>query len=125
MQHNAHVDAYHDSRPVTFAKAATVHALIKHAADHARAEGIAQGMREKTSLDLPSDYDSRAAVYIVSAPSRRALSREIAKRNGRDDFNSAYDCTGRAFAWSCELLRAYRVGNEWHGVCVGRSYLDV
>jgi hypothetical protein len=125
MQHNAHVDAYHDNRPVTFAKAATVHALIKLAADSARAEGYAQGQREKSSLELASDFSSPAAVYILTAKSRRALSREIAKRNGRDDFNSAYDCTGRAFAWSCELLRAYRVGNEWHGVCVGRSYLDV
>lgn len=88
-------------------------------------EGRAQGATEKTALELCDDNGTRSSVHIITAKSRRALSREIANRNRREDTGCGADCTGRAFAWSCQLLRAYRDGNRWHGVCVSSVYFDV
>lgn len=124
MQHDIHVLAFRKQEKFTVT-GGFLETLMKHSHENGRKEGFAAGQLEKRSLEFGDDYSSQSAVYLIRAKSRRALSAEVRKRNGRDDFNSAYDCTGRVFAWSCDLLRAYREGSEWVGVCVGTSYRDV
>jgi len=124
IQHDAHVMAYCDEKPI-MVRPKFLDKLFDQTRTEAFEKGRAQGERECTSLELRDTCDARSRVHIITATSRRALSREVAKRNHREDTGCGYDCTGRAFAWSCELLRAYRDGNRWFGVCVSSTYYDV
>lgn len=93
-------------------------------AEHQRGfkEGEAIGHANCTALDITNDYSSRSSVHVITAKSRRELSRMVRDSNHR----RSGDNPGMAYLWTCHLLRAYRgEGRQWHGVCVSSVYYDV
>ena len=70
--------------------------------------------------------DSRLTVLVLTADSRRALSRAVAALNWRDETGCGADCTGKIFMQSARLLRAYRAtGGHWRGVVESCESFDV
>jgi hypothetical protein len=129
MQYDAHVHTYHDERPVTFAKAKTVHALIDLAATNARKEGFAAGAASVRSFQIDEHFGTTTTIMVVHAKSRRALSRRVADLNpGHIDTGCGHDCSGRVCGQSARLIRAYRSswnGGEWVGVVECSVSIDV
>lgn len=84
--------------------------------------GRLQGKSEATALDISDDYGTSSAVHMLTAKTRRDLSRQVRDRNSR----RSGDNPGQAFLWTCKLLRAYRNANgTWQGVCVSSTHYDV
>lgn len=77
------------------------------------------------SMVVREDHDGSQWVMLLEAPSRRKLSSMVRERNWSKQTGCGADCTGRAFAGWCELLRAYRVGKLWIGVVVCSEARDV
>ncbi len=82
---------------------------------------------ERSSRDMVvrEDHGSFSWVMLLSAPSRRALSRKVKERNWYKSTGCGHDCSGRVFAGSCDLLRAYHVDGEWIGVVYCTEQRDV
>lgn len=77
------------------------------------------------SMTIREEHDVMTWVATLEAKSRRELSRKVKERNWRKETGCGADCTGRVFSADCELLRGYRVGNQWIGVVVCSEYRDV
>ncbi len=82
----------------------------------------------ESSRDMVVHHDDHGTfswVMLVSAPSRRELSRKVKERNWYRNTGCGRDCTGIVFSGSCELLRAYKVEGEWIGVTYNTESRDV
>lgn len=83
-------------------------------------------MTVSINLEINSDYGSEKFVTLISAASRRALSRKVQEINpGHIDTGCGHDCSGQVCGRYAELLRAYRVGAEWIGVVCIQIHRDV
>ena len=76
-------------------------------------------------IAIRDNNDGMAWLTLIHAKSRRELSRKVKAQNWEKSTGSGADCTGRCFAGSCDLLRAYLVGKKWVGVVYCTNSYDV
>lgn len=95
---------------------------------------VGGSMTEKPYVTKPSDSDTLLItedherhlwVVLVTAETRKALSKKVKELNWRAD-ESAYSPTGTIYSKSAHLLRAYKIDpGLWCGVVVMGAYRDV
>lgn len=80
---------------------------------------------DSDTLTIKEDHESTLWVVLVTAETRKAMSKKVKELNWRGG-DSSYSPTGRIYGNSAELLRAYKIERgQWCGVVVMGAYRDV